>query len=242
MLRPHSRQHGHQSNSLARNPTPLDEFASELRAAHNVKVSTLALDLTHPDLLEHVRGATDEVDVGLLIYNAGNSAGRGAFVERSLEHAIWPINLCAVSLVTLAHHFGAKMVPRGRGGLLFTGSLTGYEAYPNVASYCGAKAFIHTFTEALWAEVKNTGVQVLCYSVGLTDTPNMRRSNVVVPPGTFLSDPEIVAQSALADLAGGKGPIRVPPQKAGRMQRVFASMQQRFREMEMDVSAADGRS
>lgn len=225
---------------IARKLEPLEAFAAELRAAHKVQVRTLAVDLTQADLLHRVREATDDLDVGLLIYNAGNSAGRGAFVERGLEHAIWPISLCAVGLVTLAHYFGAKMVARGKGGLLFTGSLTGYEAYPNVASYCGAKAFIHTFTEALWAEMKNTGVQVLCYSVGLTDTPNMRRANVVVPPGTFMSDPEVVAQRALADLANNRGPIRVPPQEAGRMRRVFASMQQRFAEMETEVSDRRG--
>jgi short-subunit dehydrogenase len=217
---------------IARKPEPLEKLADDLRTKNGIQVRPLQLDLTDSNLLDRVREITDDIEVGLLIYNAGNPSGLGRFTERTLEQATWPIRLCAVGLTILTHHFGLKMAKRGRGGLLFTGSLAGFMGMANVVTYCGAKAFVHIFTEALWTEMTPLGVDVLCYSVGLTETPSKQRSKVVVAPGTFTANPDDVAGHALDELAKGNGPIKVPPQEEERMQQLFWLPRRRLVEIE----------
>jgi short-subunit dehydrogenase len=206
---------------IARKPEPLEKLASDSRARNGIQVRPLQLDLTRPDLLDRVRESTDDVEVGLLIFNAGSTSGLSQFVDKTLDQALWPIRLSALCLTTLTHHFGLKMAKRGRGGLLFVGSLGGWMGMSNISTYCGAKAFVHVFTEALWTEMTPLGVDVLCYSVGLTETPSKQRSATVVPPGAFIADPDDVAKQALEDLTNGNGPIQVPEQERERVQTMF---------------------
>ena len=65
---------------FARKQAPLEELAAELRA-EGAEVRILSADLSQPDVLARVRAITDDIDVGLLIYNAGANNTRGLFVE-----------------------------------------------------------------------------------------------------------------------------------------------------------------
>ena len=60
---------------VARKPEPLEELAEDLRET-GVEVRTVSADLSKTDVLDKVRTATDDVDVGFLIYNAGANATR----------------------------------------------------------------------------------------------------------------------------------------------------------------------
>jgi short-subunit dehydrogenase len=221
---------------IARTPEPLENLASEVRGM-GVQVRPLATDLTQSDILERVREVTDDVDVGLLVFNAGNPTGvragsLGPFIEKTLDKAIWPIKLSAISLTTLSHHFAIKMAPRRRGGLLFIGSIGGFFGTANVSTYCGAKAFVHVFTEALWTEMRAHDIDVLCYSVGLTETPSKQRSMVAIPPGVISADPDDIARQSLYDLSNDKGPIQVPPHEYPRVQQLFWLPRRKLAELE----------
>src|SRR5262245_41144483 len=61
---------------VARKPAPLEELATELRAG-GAEVRILSADLSQPDVLDKVRAVTDDIEVGLLIYNAGANNTRG---------------------------------------------------------------------------------------------------------------------------------------------------------------------
>lgn len=69
---------------VARKRGPLDEVAAELRA-NGAEVRVLSADLSQPDVLDKVRTVTDDVEIGLLIYNAGANSTRGMFVELPKE-------------------------------------------------------------------------------------------------------------------------------------------------------------
>lgn len=193
---------------IARKPEPLEEVAADVRAA-GVQVRTLALDLTDPAMLDRVREATDDIEVGLLVYNAGASHRTGPFLDWPLEDMLKVIRLNVEGQAILAHHFGRKMVARGRGGIVLMGSLAGVAGSPSVVTYAGAKAFSQILSEGLWWELKQHGVDVLHVVVGQTDTPAMARLGIVYPEGESVGS-EKVARLALENIANG--PVFVMPE------------------------------
>jgi short-subunit dehydrogenase len=184
---------------VARKPEPLEELANELRAG-GTEVRVLSADLSKPDVLDYVRTVTDDIAVGLLIYNAGANNTRGRFVELPEEVTQSVIAINVLGQVNFARHYGAAMCERGRGGIILTGSLGGYMGSPSLVAYTAAKAFSRTFTEALWAECEPLGVDVLHLVIGFTATPAMARLGMDL---THAQAPEDVAREGLDNLANG---------------------------------------
>jgi hypothetical protein len=207
---------------VARRSEPLEKLGQEILARSAVEVRKLSLDLKRSDMLERIREITDDVEVGLLIFNAGDTSSiMGAFLDRSLEDVLTSVRVTAIGQTTLAHHFGSRMAARGRGGIILVGSLSGNAGAPNFATYCAAKAYSQIFAETLWCELKPRGIDVLSLVLGFTDTPARTRSGVslAVIPGMPVLSSDDVAQQALDNLADG-GPVYVPPPYA----RMFQSM------------------
>jgi uncharacterized protein len=184
---------------VARKPEPLEELAAELRAG-GAEVRVLSADLAKPDALQRVRSITDDVEVGLLIYNAGANSVRGNFVELPEEVTQAVIAVNALGQANFARHYGAAMARRGRGGMILTGSTASYLGSPTVATYCAAKAFCRIFAEGLWAEMKPIGVDVLHLNIGFTATPAMARLGIDI---SVAEDPAIVAREGLDNIANG---------------------------------------
>ena len=194
---------------IARKPAPLETLAAQLRAGSKVEVRTLSLDLTDAAMLAKVRAATDDVDVGLLVYNAGASHRTGPFVDWPLEDVIKVIRLNVDGQAVFAHHFGGRMAARGKGGVILIGSMAGNAGSPSVVAYAGAKAFSQIFAEGLWWELGQRGVEVLQMVVGPTDTPAMERLGITYHEGEAVRS-EVVARHALANIANG--PVFVMPE------------------------------
>ena len=184
---------------VARKPAPLEEVATELRAS-GTEVRVLSADLSQSDALDNVRTVTDDIEIGLLIYNAGANNTRGLFVElpREVTQAVIAINV--LGQADFSRHYGALMCKRGRGGMILTGSLSGYMGSPTLAAYTASKAFSRILTEALWAECKTFGVDVLHLNVGFTATPAMMRLGIDT---SVAEAPEVVAQQGLDNITNG---------------------------------------
>ncbi len=215
---------------VARKTQPLEDLAARVRTDSDVQVRTLSLDLTRADMLERICEVTDDIDVGLLIYNAGGAMGAQGFLDASLDEALLAVQLNVIGQTKLAHHFAPKMVARGRGGIILIGSLAGNAGAPNLATYGGSKAYTQIFGEALWSELKPHGVDVLVQVLGATDTPRARLSNNVfaAKPGSQSSDE--VAQQALDELAEG-GPVITPPAMADHFKRVSSMPRRQVAEL-----------
>jgi short-subunit dehydrogenase len=195
---------------VARRSEPLEKLSQEVRNTCGVKVRTLSLDLKRPDMLDRIREVTDDIEVGLLIFNAGEmDSVIGPFLDRALKDVIAAIQVTAIGQTTLAHHFGSRMVARGRGGIILIGSLSGNAGTPTMTTYCAAKAYSQILAESLWCELKPHGIDVLSVLAGMTDTPARARW---LPPASAapLSTADDVAEQALDNLANG-GPVYVPP-------------------------------
>jgi short-subunit dehydrogenase len=157
---------------LARREQPLEQLAEILRRDHAVEVRALAVDLTDPALLGKLASSTGDIDVGLMIYNAGATIGYNRFTDWSPEDLDFMINLNCRAPVQLAHHFARGMVNRGRGGMLFLTSAAAFAGSAWMSIYPATKAFDHILAEGLWHDLKPAGVDCLSLVVGATRTPS----------------------------------------------------------------------
>lgn len=190
---------------IARRPGPLSATAEEVRAK-GVDVRTLELDLRDPAATKAVQSVADDVEVGLLIFNAGANSYGHEFVTGDLDQFQGVIDLNVTAQLALTHHFGALMKSRGRGGIILVGSLAGYLGQARISVYSAAKAFSRVFAEGLWLEMREHGVDVLELVLGVTRTPAMARAGLNFDmPGLDISEPDDVAREGLSHL--GDGPV-----------------------------------
>jgi len=208
---------------VARKPEALAEAADAIRSAYDVEVRTLSCDIAAPDAIDAIAAAADGIDIGMLIHNVGGGFGKGLMLDNDVETSLKTLRANSEMQLRLVHHFVPAMVARGRGGVIFTGSMSGNIGSYNYAVYSAVKSFTQILAEGLWAELGQQGVDVLALVLGSTDTPARRRSGVKDAPGMHVADPDDVAALALAEL--GKGPVALPPenreffQKANSMDR-----------------------
>jgi uncharacterized protein len=205
---------------VARKPEPLQTLADEVRVSHRVDVRVASLNLTAPDMLEKVRLLTDDIEVGMLVYNAGNDSLSKEFLDRSLDDAQRPILLNVIGQTQLCHHLGGKMRARRRGGIILVGSLLAYAGGGKMATYAAAKAYSHTFAKGLWHELRPYNVDVLGLVASATRTPSYERFGLPADyNGIHASEPDLVADEGLAYL--GKGPTWVVSEAAALAQHLY---------------------
>jgi uncharacterized protein len=192
---------------VARRLEPLEATAAECRSL-GVEVRTLALDLTGPDAAGAVGRAAADLEVGLLVHNAGANTHSAEFLDGDLAAFQQVIDLNITTPLALVHHFGRGMRQRERGGILLVGSLAGYLGSTRHTVYGGVKAFGRIFAEGLWLELRGSGVDVLELVLGVTRTPAMARVGLDLDlPGMPVSEPDDVAREGLEML--GRGPVHV---------------------------------
>lgn len=192
---------------LARKPGPLEHTAEACRA-RGVEVRTLAVDLTSDTAVSRVTEVTADLEVGLLVYNAGANSYGEPFTRGDLPGHQGVIDLNISTMLALVHHYAQPMKERGRGGILLVGSLAGYVGASHEAVYGAVKAFGRIFAEGLWVELREHGVDVLELVLGVTRTPAMERAGLNFSmPGLVVSEPADVAREGLAHLADG--PVHV---------------------------------
>jgi len=191
---------------IARNGPLLEEVAARAREEHGVQTRVVVQDLTDPDVGAKVATATDGLDVGLLIYNAGASDRTTTFLETEVEYSLKQIKLDCIGPTALAHHFGIAMRERGRGGIVLVASLACLAGSATLAVYSAVKAFQHNFAEGLWSELRPHGVGVCCTPLGMTYTPAFQRMGIEYDPAAHMR-PDDVAREIIENI--GNGPVHV---------------------------------
>ncbi len=169
----------------------------------------MAVDLLDPTSTSQIADATADVEVGLLIYNAGASTCNEPFLEADLADFQKVLDLNVTRMMSLVHMFGRPMAARRRGGIVIVGSLSGYMGADRHSVYSGAKAFSRMFAESLWLELREHDVDVLELVLGgVTRTPAMERIGLNFDaPGMLVNTATEVAREGLDHIADG--PVRV---------------------------------
>ncbi|HLP07310.1 MAG TPA: SDR family oxidoreductase [Opitutaceae bacterium] len=201
-------RHGHNLIIVAPVAAELNAVASAFGAEFAVKVQTIAADLTDAAAIGHV---VDEVagtgwSVGILANNAG--FGRlGRFWEVPLDEQIAMIRLNVEAGVRLVGGFLPEMLARGRGRILNTASIAGFQPGPNLAVYHATKAFMLSWSESLATELEPAGITVTALCPGPVDTDFMTKAHMV-DTRAFQEEqvlsPQEVAEKAYEGLMAGK--------------------------------------
>ncbi len=156
---------------VARRRDRLELLAAELKAIYGTTSTIITSDLSLPEapqqLMDQIHQAGKQVDV--LVNNAGFGQ-LGEFDEIPLQRQLNMIQLNVSAVVALSHLCLPGMRSRRRGAILNIGSTASFQPGPNVAVYYATKAFVLSFSEALWKELRGTGVTVTCLCPGPTKT------------------------------------------------------------------------
>ena len=194
-----------------RNEGRLDETANQIhRAAPGVTVETIVADLsTVPGvsaLLDHVGDRPIEV----LVNNAGFGS-YGPFAEADPQREADEVALDVSAVVTLARAYLPGMLARRSGGILNVASTIAFQPAPNQAVYGASKAFVLSFSQALWAEARPSGVAVTALCPGPTRTGFVDAMAAAGARKTAiyrrLADPEPVVAAGLRALDKGRAVV-----------------------------------
>ncbi|MBI3676460.1 MAG: SDR family oxidoreductase [Proteobacteria bacterium] len=154
---------------VARSEPALKQEAARLAQKYNVTTTAIASDLgvqgAGHKLADDIRARGLAVDV--LVNNAGYGIA-GAFDSSKESDQLGMIDLNVRALVELTHAFWPFMLANKRGGVLNVASTAAFQPGPLMAIYYASKAFVLSFSEALWREAQGTGVQVSCLCPGPT--------------------------------------------------------------------------
>lgn len=176
--------------------------------------------MSDPDFLKQIVTQTKDLNIGLLILNAGDAA-MGALLRVELPRLTQMLRLNTQIHLELAHYFGQLFEKRSKGGILLVSSTAGLQGTPYVGNYGGAKAYLLNLGMALNYEMKGTGVNVTVLLPGPTKTPGLMEKPAI-PLHTLPApqmQPDAVAKVGLRALARNK-PFII----AGFMNRVMANM------------------
>ncbi|OMC54292.1 hypothetical protein A5747_17520 [Mycobacterium sp. IS-836] len=155
---------------VARRLDVLRDVGAELAERHGVDYRALAVDLSEPGMLTPIAEATNDIDVGLLVSNAG-LALPGAFLTSDLQAQRAVLRLNTAAHLGLSHHFGQRLARRGRGGIILVSALGAIHGVPYMAHTAATKAYVTSFGAGLHGELAKHGVHVTVLHPGPTRTP-----------------------------------------------------------------------
>ncbi|MEH2450935.1 SDR family NAD(P)-dependent oxidoreductase [Nostoc sp.] len=175
------------------------------------QVETVQADLATYDGVETLYNQIKAIDrpVDAIAINAGVGVSGDFARETDLKDELNLINLNVVSSVHLAKRVVKDMVDRGKGRILFTSSIAALMPGPFETVYAASKAFVHSFSEGLRSELKDTGVTVTALMPGPTDTNFFQRADMddTKVGADKKDDPAEVAKQGFDALMAGKDQI-----------------------------------
>ena len=162
---------------IAADQPAIQQAATELRAL-GASVDAVQADLATVDGVNELLEATRARPVDALLANAGHGLGR-AFLDQDFEQVRHVIDTNVTGTVYLIQKVGRTMRERSQGRILITGSIAGFMPGTYQAVYNGTKAFLDSFSFALRAELKDSGVTVTCLMPGATETEFFERADML---------------------------------------------------------------
>jgi len=166
----------------ARRENRLRELAGELEKSHHVATRVVAADLASPDGADRLAAAVADIDLAILVNNAGfGQAGR--FDRSDPQRLRDMVQVNCVAPVVLTAKLLPRLLDRGRGAIVFTGSVAGRQPIPLHGLYSATKAFDLLLGESLSVELRDRGIDVLVLEPGPTETEFQQVAGELAHPG-----------------------------------------------------------
>jgi len=154
---------------VARRAELLEKIARELHVAYGTSVRPIVMDLARDTAAAELAAAVADLEVGLLVNNAGTGWIGRFDLQAPEEHAKLVRLHCTLPVELTARLLG-PMKERSCGAIVLVASVGGYLPMPYYAVYGGTKAFLVSWGEAIAAELRPRGIDVLVLSPGDTKT------------------------------------------------------------------------
>lgn len=179
---------------VARREDKLQQLRSRLlETSPGLTVDVIAADLSAPGSAAELASAVEQLGrrIDILVNNAGVGL-HGDFGKQEVGANAAQIQLNCVTLVELTGLFLPAMTQARHGLIINVASTASFQPTPGMAVYGATKAFVLSFSEALWQESKSSGVRVLALCPGATETEFFARTGE-----QFLSDGRQSAQEVV---------------------------------------------
>jgi uncharacterized protein len=193
---------------VARSEDKLIALCNELGRQTSIRAQYVALDLEQPDAAAQLfeESQKRELEIDMLINNAGFGS-MGDFTKLDLNRELEMLQLNIRALVDLTHRFLLPMRERKRGTIINVASTAAFQGVPYMATYAATKAFVLSFSEALWDENRAHGVHVMALCPGVTETNFFEAANIDRPPMRTIQTAEEVVDAALRGLSRQKSVV-----------------------------------
>lgn len=210
---------GHSLVLVARRQDRLHGLADVLRAEHGISAEAVACDLAAPAARRELIAHLEVIDVSVICLNAG-FATYGPFADADPGRALEQVQVNVNAVHDLAVAAVPRLLRRGSGGLLITGSTAGNQPSPNNATYAATKAFANTLAESLHGELAGSGVTCTLLAPGPVRTEFAEVSGLGKLtqrlPRFAWATAEQAAEAAVRGLEAGR--MRVVPGVTAKLQ------------------------
>lgn len=192
---------------IAADEAEIENAAKSLRM-DGVGVEAVQADLAVIDGVDKLYKAIGDRPVDALLANAGRGLGK-AFLDQNFKDIRRVVDTNITGTIYLIQKVGRDMRTRGQGKILITGSIAGFMPGTYQAVYNGTKAFLDSFSFAIRAELKGSGVTVTCLMPGATETDFFERADMLdTKVGTEKKmDPADVAKQGFDAMMDGEGDV-----------------------------------
>lgn len=217
----------------------VEDKCKQIEEDFGVKAKAVAIDFGDLDVLEQVKKATEGLEIGFLVYNAG-LASMALFTERDIDFEMYRLNVNVRSPLALSLWFSKGMKERNKGGIILMGSCSGVVGTPFVQAYSATKAYNFTLAEALWGELAEYGIDVMAVLPGNTigqnfgevaaGTPGFQTGAEVVAEAFehFGKDPTVITGEYNRELLGGLFNVEARKQYILKMKKEMAGIRDKF--------------
>lgn len=156
---------------VARREEKLTELADELHTRHGTLCEVIPADLSDASQAKIV---VDEIakrgrKIELVVNNAG-FATVGDIANTDVERVMELVRLNIGAVTELTYRFLPEMTERGHGAIINVASVAAFQPVAYMGAYAASKSYVLHFTEALWAEARDSGVTVMALCPGVTQT------------------------------------------------------------------------
>ncbi|HUQ50409.1 MAG TPA: SDR family oxidoreductase [Terriglobales bacterium] len=164
---------------VARRKMAMEKLGEELKKLGSPGVTVIVKDLSLLEAPDQLFASTQKsgIHVDVLVNNAG-FGGNGPFAKTNLDDELDMMQLNMVALTHLTKLYMAPMLARKRGKIVNIASTAAFQPGPFMAVYYATKAYVLSFSEAIFEELKGSGVTVTCVCPGATHTEFAKRARM----------------------------------------------------------------
>lgn len=182
---------------VARREHLLIQLSHELKQHYGTDCRMIVTDLTHRNSIKIILEQTANIEIGLLVTAAGFGSS-GYFTDNQLEEELNMIDVNCRSVVNLSHYFSQYFKAQKRGGIILYSSIVAFQGVAFSTNYAATKAFIQSFGEGLYRELKPYGVDVLIVAPAPVDTGFGQRAKLNIDKNA--EKPCVIAKESVAAL------------------------------------------